>query len=173
MMQNINECRAFFKQIKSKDVKLSVNIGHLNLAANRFKFNKIDYLNQLKNYIEAFEISNNNGYYDQHKPISPNSWYWSVLRNKDFRNKIMILEYRNVSINKIKQSINIITDMNQQIAAAAEQQSKVAEQINLKTIQIRELSTNTAAESKEIQQQMRSQVEDVKQQVIILNSFKV
>ena len=107
MMQNINECRAFFKQIKSKDVKLSVNIGHLNLAANRFKFNKIDYLNQLKNYIEAFEISNNNGYYDQHKPISPNSWYWSVLRNKDFRNKIMILEYRNVSINKIKQSIKL------------------------------------------------------------------
>lgn len=79
----------------------------------------------------------------------------------------------NSGLDKIKQSINIITDMNQQIAAAAEQQSKVAEQINHKTIQIRELSANTAAESKEIQQHMRSQVEDVKQQAAILNSFKV
>lgn len=79
----------------------------------------------------------------------------------------------NSGLDNIKKSINIITDMNQQIAAAAEQQSKVAEQINKKTVQIRELSANTAAESKEIQQQMRSQVEDVKQQANILNSFKV
>ena len=106
-MQNLDECKYFFKNINKNDVKLSVNIGHLNLAAKVYKFNKIKYLTSLKNYIETFELSHNNGYEDHHKPLIDNSWYWEILKSKIFREKIMILEYRNVSIAKIKESIKL------------------------------------------------------------------
>ena len=106
-MQNLSECKYFFKNINKKDVKLSVNIGHLNLASKVYKFDKINYLKSLKNYIETFELSHNNGFQDLHKPLINNAWYWEILKSKIFREKTMILEYRNVSIAKIKESIKL------------------------------------------------------------------
>lgn len=77
------------------------------------------------------------------------------------------------ALQNIKDSIKVITDMNLQIAAAAEEQSKVAEEINAKTIEIKDLSRSTSERSTEIQSQMDTQVQDVEEQAKIFGEFKI
>ena len=53
------------------------------------------------------------------------------------------------SINNITSSISTIETMNHQIAAAAEQQSVVAEEINRSVLKVRDISEQTASASEE------------------------
>ncbi|WP_374063451.1 methyl-accepting chemotaxis protein [Pseudomonas cichorii] len=54
-----------------------------------------------------------------------------------------------VSLGSITRSVSAIESMNHQIAAAAEQQSAVAEEINRSVINVREISEHTSAASEE------------------------
>ncbi|WP_371856735.1 methyl-accepting chemotaxis protein [Pseudomonas sp. Irchel 3A5] len=53
------------------------------------------------------------------------------------------------SLNSISRSVSEIESMNQQIAAAAEQQSAVTEEINRSVLNVRDISEQTAAASEE------------------------
>ena len=53
------------------------------------------------------EISHNNGIEDQHLPVICEEWYWEIILDKRFKDVYKILEYRNTSINRIKQNINL------------------------------------------------------------------
>ena len=53
------------------------------------------------------------------------------------------------SLDNITRTVSAIQAMNQQIAAAAEQQSAVAEEINRSVLNVRDVSEQTAAASEE------------------------
>jgi methyl-accepting chemotaxis protein len=77
------------------------------------------------------------------------------------------------SLNKIRDAIIAINDMNLQIASAAEQQSQVAEEINTNTFNIRDLSEQVSGRALESATEMQTQVSRVQQQGDILNKFIV
>ncbi|WP_185976967.1 MULTISPECIES: methyl-accepting chemotaxis protein [Shewanella] len=79
----------------------------------------------------------------------------------------------NETLVKIRSSIEEITDMNLQIASAAEEQSQVAEEMNRNTSNIRDLSTQVANNSEQANEAMRNQLEQVKRQEQLLNQFIV
>ncbi|AQS39459.1 methyl-accepting chemotaxis sensory transducer with Cache sensor [Shewanella psychrophila] len=79
----------------------------------------------------------------------------------------------NETLNKIRNSIEEITDMNLQIASAAEEQSQVAEEMNRNTSNIRDLSTQVANNSEQANGAMSNQLEQVKRQEQLLNQFIV
>ncbi|MBU2898708.1 methyl-accepting chemotaxis protein [Vibrio hepatarius] len=77
------------------------------------------------------------------------------------------------SLQRIRDSIQSITDMNMQIASAAEEQSLVAEEINANTVKIKDLSTQVADAAEDANVAMKVQTENVREQDSILNKFIV
>ncbi|WP_070967186.1 methyl-accepting chemotaxis protein [Vibrio sonorensis] len=74
---------------------------------------------------------------------------------------------------RIRGSIQQISDMNMQIASAAEEQSLVAEEINSNTVKIKDLSTQVADAAEGTNSAMQVQTENVREQDSILNKFIV
>lgn len=79
----------------------------------------------------------------------------------------------NDEIQRIQNAIMQINDMNTQIAAAAEEQSLVAEEINNNTYRIKDLSSQIVVGSQDVRTAMKSQMESIHQQEDILSKFKV
>ncbi|NOH62728.1 methyl-accepting chemotaxis protein [Vibrio sp. RE88] len=79
----------------------------------------------------------------------------------------------NESLQRIRDAIQSITDMNMQIASAAEEQSLVAEEINSNTVKIKDLSTQVADSAENANIAMQVQTENVREQDAILNKFIV
>ncbi|MCW8334505.1 methyl-accepting chemotaxis protein [Vibrio paucivorans] len=79
----------------------------------------------------------------------------------------------NASLQRIRDSIQQISNMNLQIASAAEEQSLVAEEINNNTVKIKDLSTQVADSAENANIAMQVQTENVREQDAILNKFIV
>jgi len=77
------------------------------------------------------------------------------------------------ALQRIRDAIQRISDMNMQIASAAEEQSLVAEEINSNTVKIKDLSTQVADSAEEANMAMQVQTENVREQDAILNKFIV
>jgi len=77
------------------------------------------------------------------------------------------------ALDRISQAVSVITDMNIQIASAAEEQSAVAEEVSRNVSAIREVTetlNNQASESAQISQQLNSLAD---QQLHMVEQFKV
>ena len=109
LMQRPSEYIKFMKIFKSKDIGINLNLGHLNLASKKFKFNKFLFTKIISDYICAFECSHNHGKNDDHLPLKKNFWYWKILKDKKYIDKFKILEFRNTSIKAIKNNIRLFT----------------------------------------------------------------
>ena len=105
-MQRPNEFKELFKYFKPNDLGVNLNIGHLNLASKAFNFSKFKFVEKLKKYILAIELSHNNGIDDQHLPLKKNMWYWKIINDPYFFKVYKILEFRNTSIKNIKNVFN-------------------------------------------------------------------
>ncbi|MBO0212616.1 methyl-accepting chemotaxis protein [Vibrio sp. Vb2880] len=77
------------------------------------------------------------------------------------------------ALQRIRNAIQQISDMNMQIASAAEEQSLVAEEINNNTVKIKDLSTQVSESAEEANIAMQVQTENVREQDAILNKFVV
>ncbi|HFQ4838933.1 TPA: methyl-accepting chemotaxis protein [Vibrio vulnificus] len=77
------------------------------------------------------------------------------------------------SLQAIRSIIHRITDMNLQIASAAEEQSLVAEEINSNTIRIKDLSTHVSESASSSNVAMQKQSENVGKQDKLLDRFIV
>lgn len=79
----------------------------------------------------------------------------------------------NTALEKIREAILQISDMNLQIASAAEEQSLVAEEINNNTIRIKDLSVQVSNVAINANTAMHTQTKYIKDQDEILNKFTV
>lgn len=77
------------------------------------------------------------------------------------------------ALQRIRDAIQQISDVNTQIASAAEEQSLVAEEINSNTVKIKDLSTQVSDAAEEASIAMQVQTENVREQDAILNKFIV
>ncbi|MGR5130950.1 methyl-accepting chemotaxis protein [Vibrio alfacsensis] len=82
-------------------------------------------------------------------------------------------ELAKCALQRIRDAIQHISDMNLQIASAAEEQSLVAEEINNNTVNIKDLSTQVADSANRTNDAMQAQHKDVRKQDEILNRFTV
>ncbi|MGF1760370.1 methyl-accepting chemotaxis protein [Photobacterium sagamiensis] len=77
------------------------------------------------------------------------------------------------ALERIRIAIQQISDMNMQIASAAEEQSLVAEEINSNTIKIKDLSVQVADAAGSSNDAMETQINTVREQDSIMNKFIV
>jgi len=84
-----------------------------------------------------------------------------------------LAEQANDSLLQIRSTMQSITDMNLQIASAAEEQTSVAEEINKNTFNIKDLSSQVAEGAGSARDSTDKHLEHAKQQEELLNQFKV
>lgn len=79
----------------------------------------------------------------------------------------------NTALQRIREAIQSISDMNMQIASAAEEQSLVAEEINSNTLKIKDLSEQVSEGANSANIAMQAQTDNVREQGSILSKFIV
>lgn len=77
------------------------------------------------------------------------------------------------ALDRICAAINLINDMNTQIASAAEEQSSVSEEINENTVRIRDISVNVSNYAHQTSESIELQANSIQEQKQILDRFKV
>jgi hypothetical protein len=117
-MQQPFEYEEFKGKYHASDIGINLNIGHLNLAANAFDFNRSEFVDLIQNYIVAMELSHNDGVEDQHLPLQLDGWYWDAIMDPRFENVPKILEFRNTSIEDIQKNIQLIQEKSSAFSAS-------------------------------------------------------
>jgi len=107
LMQRPEEYIEFKLRYKPEDIGINLNIGHLNLAAKAFKFDKSKFVDSIEDYILAMELSHNDGREDQHLPLRSPAWYWELIHDSRFARAHKILEFRNTPIKDVMGSIEL------------------------------------------------------------------
>lgn len=90
LLADLEDSALLLKTFNEMNVHLLLDMGHLKVSAMSLKFDKLDYINYCQPYIDAFHISENDGYADQHLPAKKDSWFLKVLA--DFPETSVILE---------------------------------------------------------------------------------
>lgn len=102
------DVKALFRKVESKNLGLLLDLGHLNISANTMKFDKLEFVEQLKSKIFGIHIHENNGIEDEHKFPDESSWAFSFLKKKFSDSRIpMVLESTNLNIGQIVDAVHI------------------------------------------------------------------
>jgi len=88
------EFKRFYDEIKSEPIGINLNLGHLNLAAKAWGFDKKEAAEKIQDRISAVEVTHNDGSVDDHAPLREDAWYFKVLKDKYFQNVPVIFDGR-------------------------------------------------------------------------------
>tara|TARA_B110000444_G_scaffold11663_1_gene9978 strand:- start:111 stop:962 length:852 start_codon:yes stop_codon:yes gene_type:complete len=80
LLTNPNEINLFFQNIPSS-IGLLMDVAHLKVSSNSLNFDKIDGINELKQYIKGYHLSDNDGKTDSNEVITNESWFWDIIDN--------------------------------------------------------------------------------------------
>ena len=105
LMQTPNEYKMLFREIPN-NLYVNLNIAHTYFASVCYKFSIKNFYKLINSKVAAIELSCNNGTHDQHLPLNYNSKNLLVL--KFIKNKPIILEFRNATLEQIKTSVEIV-----------------------------------------------------------------
>ena len=110
LMQQPHEYEEFMTKFSVSEIGINLNIGHLNLAANAFDFDRIAFVDLVQDHIVAMELSHNDGVEDQHQPLQSGEWYWDIIHDSRFEDAFKILEFRNTTISAIVANLKIFEE---------------------------------------------------------------
>ena len=86
------------------NVNLLLDVGHLKVSANTLGFNKDKAHEQVKKWIKAYHLSENDGKEDTNSLINNKSWFLKKLKPVNS----YTLEVYNSDINLIKKQVDLI-----------------------------------------------------------------
>lgn len=69
LMCEANEFENLFKEVRSENLGILLDLGHLKVNANILKFDMNTFVNRTKKYVSAVHIHENNGFIDEHNCI--------------------------------------------------------------------------------------------------------
>lgn len=106
LLQTADEFLELFDKIKSKNLGILLDTGHLNVTAHTFGFDPMSFVDQVAPYIRAFHVHDNDGITDTHQPIQPDSWVLDVLRQPEFVDLPIIIEAKFKNVNDLYEHVN-------------------------------------------------------------------
>lgn len=105
LMCESDEFLQLFQDVKRDNLKVLVDLGHLKVTSMTLGFDKVDFIDKLKDKISVFHLSDNNGLEDTHGMIGEESWFWDVLSS--FRGANCVIESHKLTMEQIKLSKQI------------------------------------------------------------------
>lgn len=107
LMVRCEEIKKLMNEINSSNFGLLVDVGHLKVSANALGYDRAEFLDEVKPYIRAFHLSDNDGKTDQNLQVRKDSWFLPYL-NK-FPDAVLILEANDLSVDEIKQQLELLS----------------------------------------------------------------
>ncbi len=112
-----DELKELLSDLPSR-VGILLDLGHLNIAANHFGFNRLDYIDGVKTQFgdRLFEVhvSGNDGLTDQHLPLRQDDWQREILKSLGTlpgatgAGVDIALEARNLPLDNIVESLELL-----------------------------------------------------------------
>lgn len=106
----MTDCESIMKMKERMDFNLLLDLGHLHVSANTLGLDYAKECNQLKEYVRWLHISENNGIYDEHKPLKEDS---EILKEfyKLYHSDLNVTLETVGEIEDIVQSMTLIQDV--------------------------------------------------------------
>lgn len=104
LMTEISETLEIIESVPD-NVGLLVDVAHLKVSARTLNFNPIDYLLLVNPKTKAYHLSDNDGFSDQNRELTENSWFWDFL---NYDAEFYTLEVYNVLPEKLISQIELV-----------------------------------------------------------------
>jgi sugar phosphate isomerase/epimerase len=92
--------------VGSRSLGLLIDTGHLKVTANAMSFDPLGFLDDLRQHIRAFHLSENDGTEDQNSAVGKHSWFLPIV--KSFRDALFVLEAYNLTVQETRDSISLL-----------------------------------------------------------------
>lgn len=102
------EMEKFLTSIRNDRIGINLNLGHLNLAAAAWGFDRKEFAAKVQSKIFVVEVTHNDGVTDEHKALRQGEWYMEILKDGFFADVPLIFEGRFTPENEIVESYELL-----------------------------------------------------------------
>lgn len=106
LLQTADEFLELFDELKSENLGILLDTGHLNVTAHTLGFEPMSFIDQVAPHIRAFHVHDNDGIADTHQPIQPDSWILDVLRHPKFAGLPIVVEAKFKNVHDLRKHVN-------------------------------------------------------------------
>jgi sugar phosphate isomerase/epimerase len=103
-----DEYQQMFNSIRSQQLGVLLDTGHLNVTARTLQFDRDFFIDQILPFVRAFHVHDNNGLEDSHYPVLKESWIIDVLRNPLLKSWPIIIEAKFGSVEELSRHVKWI-----------------------------------------------------------------
>lgn len=104
---NPDEMIKLVKQIDAERFGLLMDTAHLKVSSKALNFDLIDAVKKIKPFVKYVHHSDNNGERDTNEVLKED--YWFLQHMKEFKDSIHIIEVKDISIETIKNQIDLLS----------------------------------------------------------------
>lgn len=109
LMTGPKDFEEFMNIRELEEIGFLIDLGHLKVSAHTEGFMVEKFVEVTRDRIAMLHVSDNNGITDQHKPLSPDYWGFSIL--KQFRDIPFILEAYNLDVATIRNNVDYLEEI--------------------------------------------------------------
>lgn len=106
LMVEATEVVQLMKDVSSKNLGILLDVGHLNVSSKALGYSRKQFFLDVKKYIGAYHVSDNNRLMDQNLPVTTDSWFWPHVEEPII--VPFILEAYNLSLSDIVNQKSLI-----------------------------------------------------------------
>ncbi len=106
LMVTAGDFERFFARLNDRNLGVLVDVGHLIVSGKTCDFMPSEFCLRLAHRIEAFHLSENDGWADQNLPVRADSWFWPIVRH--FPEATLVLEAYGLSISQMLQQRDLV-----------------------------------------------------------------
>lgn len=81
LMVEAMELTKLIRDVASTNLKILLDVGHLNVSSKALGYSRKQFFLEVRDFIGAYHLSNNNRLMDQNLPVTENSWFWPHMKS--------------------------------------------------------------------------------------------
>ena len=109
LLSDAKEIKSFFTRLKHPNLGLLLDVGHAKVSATALGFNKEDFLEEIAEFVDAFHLSENDGYSDSNELFNHDAWFSEYLSY--FPEAVFIIEVYRISQMQIRNQYQILNEI--------------------------------------------------------------
>ncbi len=103
---DLEELPLFIEFFKRNNVGVLLDVAHLKVSAQTLGFDPVEFVRQVRPFIRAVHLSDNNGREDENLPVSEKSWFWGHLPWDQI--EYASFELKKVSMEIVREQIDLL-----------------------------------------------------------------